>query len=212
MNGKTIVNSITISLVQAPIWIALLVLIFSGPLSAYLGQASTYFMIGAIISMGTIKLFQLMERVIWIPQSIPIAMLATTTTTITTSFVDQSSTDALFVTILAVIAISSLLTGIILYLLGRLKLGSLISKLPFAVMAGFLGGAGCLLLHGSIVTSVDGSVGTVSDLSENLIYWLPTVLLGLFLSRMEQRIQHVFVTTRHDGSNSFWLLRCHSHE
>ena len=76
MNTKAALNGIMIGLVLTPVWIALLVLIFPGDLSSSLGQASSYFVIGATLSMSIISYFSSWKGVIWIPQSVPVAMLA----------------------------------------------------------------------------------------------------------------------------------------
>lgn len=196
MNSHALLNSITISLIQTPVWIALLILIFSEPLSAYLGQASIYFVIGAMISMTIIGYFSTWKGIIWIPQSVPVTILATITTAIIADSgqaLNDVSADALFVTILMVIALSSLLTGIILYVLGMLKLGHLIQQLPFPVTAGFLGGAGYLLLESSMMTAVGAHPNTQGSLFDQRMYWLPVLLLGLLLYGLEQRIKHALL-------------------
>ena len=150
----TVCNSLTISLIEAPWWIAMLTLVFTGPLTPYLGHASVYLIAGAIVSMGIVSFFSSWKGVIWIPQDVPTAIIVLITGNIVAAMPSGVSTDALFVTVVITIAITSILTGFGMYLVGSLKLGKFINLLPMPVIAGFLGGTGCLLLLGGISSAL----------------------------------------------------------
>ena len=53
------------------------------------------------------------------------------------------------VTVLAAIATSTLLVGLVLFFLGAYKLGNIVRFTPYPVIGGFLAGSGWLLLIGS---------------------------------------------------------------
>lgn len=174
-------NSLTISLIVAPWWIAMLTLVFTGPLTPYLGHASVYLIAGAIVSMGIVSFFSSWKGVIWIPQDVPTAIIVLITGNIVAAMPSGVSTDTLFVTVVITIAITSILTGLGMYLVGSLKLGKFINLLPMPVIAGFLGGTGCLLLLGGISSAL-GNVGTENLLAfDSAMRWLPCLALALII-------------------------------
>ncbi len=80
---------------------------------------------------------------------------------------------------------TSLLTGAVLYLPGRFRLGNLSRFIPYPVVGGFLSGSGWLLVLGSlrVMTGENISPAYLSKLIEPGIIklWLPGVTLGLLL-------------------------------
>ncbi|MGB1310910.1 MAG: hypothetical protein ACPG47_06840, partial [Leucothrix sp.] len=63
----SILNSLTISLVEAPWWISMLALVFTGSLAPYLGQAAFFLIVGGIISMTVISSLSSWKGSIWLP-------------------------------------------------------------------------------------------------------------------------------------------------
>lgn len=96
--------------------------------------------------------------------------------------------------ILAIVALSSLLTGLGFLLLGVFRLGNLIRFIPYPVIGGFLAGIGWLLVSGSFKTM------TMKPLTlENLPYlvqgemiakWLPGVAFAFVLWGLQRRLRH----------------------
>jgi SulP family sulfate permease len=96
--------------------------------------------------------------------------------------------------ILAIVAVSSLLTGLCFLLLGAFRLGNLIRFIPYPVIGGFLAGIGWLLISGSFTTM------TLKPLTlENLPYlaqgemiakWLPGVAFAFVLWGLQRRLRH----------------------
>jgi len=177
----TIFNSITISLIEAPWWIAMLALVFTGSLAPYLGQAALFLMAGSLLSMTVISSLCSWKGAIWLPQDIPTAILVVATAEITRRVALTASLDTVFVTVIVTIGLASVTTGILLYLLGTFKLGKVVRWLPFPVLAGFIGATGCLLVIGGINNSLVNP--ETSDLMalETTVRWLPTLLLALFM-------------------------------
>ncbi|WP_022953236.1 SulP family inorganic anion transporter [Leucothrix mucor] len=98
-------NSVTLSLIEAPWWIAMLTLVFSGPLANYLGQASIYLIAGAVVSMTIVSFFSSWKGVIWIPQDVPTAIIVLITGKMLSDMPDTISMDSQFATV--IIAIGS---------------------------------------------------------------------------------------------------------
>ena len=189
----TILNSITISLVEAPWWIAMLALVFTGSLAPYLGQAAMFLIIGGLISMTVISSLSSWKGTIWIPQDIPSAILAVTSAEIVRRVASDVSSDAVFATVIVTIGLSTVVTGGFLYLLGAFRLGGLVRLLPYAVLAGFLGATGCMLVLGGISNSLgDASSGNLLEF-KTAIRWLPAIVLALVMYTLGLHIKHALL-------------------
>lgn len=191
--SDSLLNGLTISLIETPWWIAMLTLIFSGPLSAYVGEAAIYLIAGALVSMTLLASLSSWKGVIWLPQDIPTAMLVVITTAIITAMPADTPTDTLFVTVIVTIALTSMLTGMGMYLTGALQLGKWVRILPFPVVAGFLGGTGCLLLMGAINSSMAEQAGTELFTYQAILHWLPCILLALLIYGLGRYIRHALL-------------------
>ncbi len=79
-------------------------------------------------------------------------------------------------TLVAFILVSSVVTGTLLILLGRFRLGGLVRYVPYPVVAGFLGGTGLILFMAGV-----GQLATPGAVSTKL---LPGLLLGLLIAML----------------------------
>ena len=131
---NTIFNSITLCLVEVPWWLATAALVFLGPLTGFFGYGVALLVIGAIASMTITSLFSSWRGSIWIPQDVPAAILAITTVEIVNNASAELTTSDLFVTVVAMIAVSSWISGGFLYLLGKFHLGNLVRYLPLSLI------------------------------------------------------------------------------
>ena len=188
--SNTLYNSIILCLVETPWWLATVALVFFGSLIEFYAMGATLLLLGTIASMAITSYFSSWRGTVWIPQDVPAAILAITTVELISKADPETSSSALFVTVIALIAISTLSTGGLLYVLGRFRLGNLVRYLPFPVIAGFLGGTGWLLLK----AGVDVSMGDVSFGSywqpDVIIRWLPAIALALTGWWLGRRISH----------------------
>ena len=175
--SDSVLNGITISLLEAPWWIAMLALVFSGPLSAHLGQAAIYLMVGACVSMTVTSFFSSWKGAIWLPQDVPTAILVIISTQLISSVTADTRTESLFVTMVVTIALASMLTGVFMYTLGSMRMGKLVRHIPFPVLAGFLGGTGCLLVMGGIDNSLAPQATDNIFAPANLVQWMPCICL-----------------------------------
>jgi SulP family sulfate permease len=95
---------------------------------------------------------------------------------------------------MAAIAVVSVITGVFLFLLGRLRLGNLIRYIPYPVIGGFLAGSGWLLVRGSmrVMTGHALGFGTLPLLFhlDALTLWLPGVVFGVLLFVVLRRFRH----------------------
>jgi SulP family sulfate permease len=114
-------------------------------------------------------------------------------------------------TVLAAIAVTSLIVGLVFYTLGRLRLGNLIRYIPYPVVGGFLAGSGWLLVLGAIRVTTHQSSG-VADVPrlfamDSLVRWLPAVVLGglLFWSVRFRRQPRLFIAILAGALPVFYL-------
>ena len=68
-----------------------------------------------------------------------------------------ASTDQIIVNVLVALSVSTLLTGILLYGVGALRMGQWLRFIPYPVIGGFLAASGILLITGGaeVVTQTD---------------------------------------------------------
>src|SRR6202020_1218757 len=85
-------------------------------------------------------------------------------------------------TVLAAIASSTLIVGLVLFLLGTYKLGNIVRFTPYPVIGGFLAGSGWLLLTGSfrIVSGETFAFDKIRHFAAegSLAAWLPCAIFG----------------------------------
>jgi len=120
-----------------------------------------------------------------IPQDRTAPILAIMAAQIASGLPVTANAETKCLTILAAIALTSVITGALLYVVGHYQLGNLSRFIPYPVVGGFLAGSGWLLAVGSIraMTGESLSLAGLGRLFENgqLMKWLPGVLLGLVL-------------------------------
>jgi SulP family sulfate permease len=103
----------------------------------------------------------------------------------------------LWMTALATIALTSLLTGAFLLLLGWLRLGKLVRSMPNAVIGGFIASTGWLLVKGAFKLMTDRplELAQLSVLLQAhvLMQWLPGLLLALYLLLISHLRSHPLI-------------------
>ena len=108
-----------------------------------------------------------------------------------------SSESAILATVLTILLVTSLLTGLFFWVLGFFKLGGLARYIPYPVVGGFLAGTGWLLVRASFGVMADLSL-TFSNIPlllqpDRWILWLPGSIIAIVLVVGLRRSNHVFV-------------------
>lgn len=177
--------------------ISLAAFIFSGDLSQFLAGGIGLFLFGALVIGIVVGLATSLPGMIAVPQDTPAAILALVTAGIALTM-KAAPPQAIYATVLAAIALTSLLMAIILLLLGRFRASGFVRYIPYPVVGGFLAGTGWLLAKGGFGVMVD-LPGSTADLprllSASVIgQWLPGLIFGVVLLLALRRSNHFLIT------------------
>src|SRR5512134_3641027 len=115
--------------------ISLAAYLFSGDLSQFLAGGIGVMLFGALIFGVVVGLITSVPGVIAIPQDTPAAILALMAAGIALSMKSAPS-QAVFATVLAAIAVTSLIMATILLVMGRFKAGGFVRYIPYPVVGG----------------------------------------------------------------------------
>ncbi|MFP4253594.1 MAG: SulP family inorganic anion transporter [Halothece sp.] len=172
-------------------------LIFAGTLSPDLGVGVglTVFSTGMVSFIAAI--FSALPGMIATPLAAPTAITAILANEIVKDLKTNFSLSDILITVLAAIALSSLLTGLFLLVLGKLKLGSKIRFIPYQVVGGFMAGTGWLLVTGSIQITTDININFTNletfFQADPLIHWGAALFIALILLFVSERYRHFLV-------------------
>jgi len=169
-------------------------LIFPGPLAAYASWGVTLALLSAIIIGLWTALTGTHADQVCIPQDRIAPILGFISASVIALGGTQMPSERLFSTLAVAIAVSTLLTGLAVYLLGRFQMGNLIRFVPYPVIGGFLAGSGWLLAAGSVqaATGIRLSWDNLGILivEGRIDGWLPVAAFGYALFALSRRIRH----------------------
>ena len=152
--------------------ISLATLIFSGPLAAYTSEGVGLVLFGCFVACLVLALTSGFKGAVSAPPVPTLIVLAVIGGALTVEG------DALFATMVAVVVVCALATGLCTWLVGRFELANLIRFIPYPVSSGFVAGTGgvaCLVAFS--LMGVDLEWAYLSALLEPLV----AVNLGLGL-------------------------------
>lgn len=180
-----------IGLIEIALAASFAALIFEGELRAHLSRGIGMALFSGTVSLILITLLSSLPTMIGGNQDAPAAIVAVAAGAVAATVV---SAEARFATVAVVVALTTLVAGLSLLLLGTFKLAGLVRFLPYPVAGGFLAGTGWLLLIGglSTMTDVPFSFGNLAALvaPRALVYWLPGLLFGVLMVALSNRIRH----------------------
>jgi SulP family sulfate permease len=158
-------------------------LIFAGPLATRIGEGVGLFVAAGALILLVVALLSGRSGVVAGTQDSTAAILALVAGGIAAEV--GGGGDTAFLSVVAAITLSAVLSGAVLFLLGTLRLGGLVRFIPYPVVGGFLAGTGWLLVKGSteVMTGIVPTFDTVRSLfgPEALAKLLPGIALGVLL-------------------------------
>jgi len=172
-------------------------LIFSGDLSQYVSTGIGLALFTVVIMNSLVAVMSSIPGVVINPQEAPAIILGLIASGIVAHMSTQASSTEILDTVMVAIALTSILTSLVCFILGTLKLGDLARCVPYSVIGGFLAGTGWLLSIAAIQLMTDVPI-TFAHLPqlwqpEALIQWLPGVGFAALLLVILRRYSHVFI-------------------
>jgi SulP family sulfate permease len=144
-------------------------LIFSGGLALASAQGVLLALITAVITGAIVTWRSSYSAVMAIPQDRIAPILAVMAAEIAAALPASAGADLKARVVMAAIAITSIATGLVLYLVGRFRLGNVFRFIPYPVIGGFLAGSGWMLARGSFRVMADFQLGV--DTVGRLLEW-----------------------------------------
>src|SRR5262245_18044962 len=161
-------------------------LIYSGPLASNVAAGVGLNLAGAAIVLAVTAWSAGRRGVIGAIQVGPAAVLAVVAaTTATALLADGGSSRDAFLTVVATIVTTTLLTVGVFLALGASRMGNLMRFVPYPVVGGFLAGTGWLLAQGgfAVSTRIPLTLRTLDDLAtiQSIERWLPALVFAIAL-------------------------------
>lgn len=167
-------------------------MIFSGDMAGFATRGAGLTLFGTGVMGVAVLLLSGIKCNVAITQDAPTATLVAATPIAATLL--QHSGEAAFMTLTAILFLSSLVTGIAYLLIGRYQLANLFRFVPFPVVGGFLAGSGCLLIHGGIgvICGLTPILGNLHLFLSPEMLWkgVPGLVFALLLFILMQRYPH----------------------
>jgi SulP family sulfate permease len=163
--------------------------IFAGSLEPFFPQGVASLMTATTVSALVIAFTSAVPGIITVPKGNVCAVIALMASAIAAVTPSQQVLPTLF----CALSLGTLLTGLVLLLLGHYRLGNLFRFIPYPVMGGYFAGAGLLIVVGAMAVMTGSSF--VPDTwpplelfdTEHWLLWLPGVSLALAMLLAERR-------------------------
>lgn len=180
-------------IIQLPLAISFAILIFSGDLSSFSTVGIGMVLFGGLIMQLIIALTSSVPGMVGGPQDSPSAIMALTALTIATNM-KEASGEAKFITVVVLVILTSILTGLLFVLIGGFKLSRLVRFIPYPVVGGFVAGTGLLLTKGGFGILLGNTLG-LTNLNvlwkpENLLLWVPGFLFAVLVLYTSRHSTH----------------------
>ncbi len=189
----TLTSGLVMGFLEIAMAVSLAALIFSGPLVEFRSLAIGLALLGALLSNAVVSLFTSLPGVMGGNQELPAVLIALIVGNIVAGASNLTRPESLLITVLAAIALTTLITGVTFLTLGTFRLGNLVRFLPYPVIGGFLAGTGWLLTNGALLTMVPTLNLFIIMQPEMLLRWLPGVVMGLVLLLWTRRSDNYLI-------------------
>lgn len=161
-------------------------LIFSGELAPLVPAGVGMVLFSGLVVSVVVALASSAPGIIASPQDGPTPLFALMAAAVASATAAGSQAETSISTVLTAIALTTVVTGIFFYSLGKFKLGRMIRFIPYPVIGGFMAGTGWLMLIGAVAAMTDRAV-TLDNLpflfdGEVTLRWLPGMVFALALT------------------------------
>ena len=176
-----ILSGTLIALVNISVAVSVAALLFAQTDPRLMVPGIAILLIGTLVTGLGGSLFSDYKAVICSPRNGVAPLFAVMVTSIYASFGYEYSIGA-EATIIVAIMITTLVTGLFLLLLGRMKLGNLVRYIPYPVTGGFFAGIGYIFIQGGLTVASGQNASLVAFTDTKFIQLvLPAIVLALCL-------------------------------
>jgi SulP family sulfate permease len=179
----SLVTSSVLTMMTVVLSVSFVALIFVDPISGFVGEGTNLMLRTAVVAAVGMALFSSYAGMIAVPQDRVVPIVALMASLIIQRMKDHAPPENIAMTVIAAIAVTALVVGLVFYFLGAYRLGNIVRFIPYPVIGGFLAGSGWLLLIGSIRV-MSGRTFSLTDpasffASGFFVNWLPCAAFGL---------------------------------
>ena len=193
----SLTSGLLAAIVTISLEISLAALIFSGDLGKFLPGGIGLMLFGAFVIGIVVSLTTSLPGMIGLPQDTPAAILALVAAAIALSM-KSANPQAIYVTVVAAIMLTSIVTGIFFLLLGFFKASAFVRYIPYPVVGGFLAGTGWLISKGALGVMTNMPI-TIANLSlffsaDKVFLWVPGLIFAVALLVTLRKNPHFLIT------------------
>lgn len=183
--GRDALAGVISAVVQVAYCISFAALIFTGDLANGFSLGLAGLIMGTVITCVVIALTSTFSPVIGGPDSPAVAVMSVLAASIATALAAKGApTQQIVINVLVALSVSTLLTGILLYGIGALRMGQGLRFVPYPVIAGFLAASGLLLITGGIEVVTQTNL-TLSPSSWGILHsslYGPQIVIGMLFA------------------------------
>jgi SulP family sulfate permease len=188
--------AVIVAIINVSTSMAIAALVFSGTLTPYLSMGIGLFFIGTLIGGVLVPMGSGYHAIVASPRGGQAPIFAAMAAAVVIAMEGQPL-DNIAITVVVTILAATVFTGLLMFILGWAKLGTLARYIPFPVMGGFFAGLGYLLSRGGIIVAV-GPLGDRSDLlsfiqPSALLHLAPALGFAVLLLTTERFVKHWFL-------------------
>lgn len=202
--ASTLVSGVIFAMVNALLTVALMSLIFSGPLKDALPVGIGLGLVGSAVVAIVAALMSSFPGMYAGIQDNSAAILGLSAASIVSSVAGPEALS----TVLAMMAVTSLATGMVFLLMARLRLGEIARFVPFPVIGGLLAGTGYLIVIGSLrILGITNKLGSLMSTDALGLLWPGLVLAGVFFAAARREwAPRVYLWVLVTGVGGFHIL------
>lgn len=172
-------------------------LIFHGRLSGYFAAGLAIALVSQLVVVFITSLFGSDHATISVVQSPSAVIQGFLVGTVMAAAPANMSEESLFSAVFIFLALSSILSGLFVLLLGISRVGDFVRYIPYPIVGGFMAGLGWLMVNAGFIVAVDIRLG-VDDLGSLLmgdatVRWLPSLLFALCILALQARAKSALI-------------------
>jgi sulfate permease, SulP family len=179
--GRDALAGVISAVVQIAYCISFSALIFTGDIASGFSLGLAALIMGTAVTGVVIALTSTLSPANGGPDSPAVAVMSVLAGSMAAALAAKGASNVeIIINVLVALSVSTLLTGILLYGIGALKLGQWLRFIPYPVIGGFLAGSGLLLITGGMEVVTQTNL-TLSPSSWQILYsplYAPQIVVG----------------------------------